>query len=107
MIFFRANNFNDLGIILGKLFRFDYFNTANLGRIYDLGLNQGNVILAILAIVFLLAAELMEEKQPVYNKLQKEPFLTKTIIYICLILAVMVFGIYGDNQAAQFIYFQF
>lgn len=106
-IFFRANNFNDLGIILGKLFSFNYFNMAYFGRIYELGLNQGNVILAVICVIFLLAAELTEEKQSVYNRLQKEPFLTKTLIYICFLLVVMVFGIYGDNQAAQFIYFQF
>lgn len=106
-IFFRANNFSDLRIILGKLFSFNYFNMASFGKIYDLGLNQGNIILAVISVIFLLTAELIEEKQPVYNKLQREPFLTKTLIYICLLLTVMVFGIYGDNQAAQFIYFQF
>ena len=106
-IFFRANNLNDLGVVLDKLFRFDYFNAVSFGRVYALGLNEGNVIFAVISIAFLLAAELLEERRSVYHKLQSEPFLTKTFAYIILVLVIMVFGIYGDKQAAQFIYFKF
>jgi D-alanyl-lipoteichoic acid acyltransferase DltB (MBOAT superfamily) len=106
-IFFRANNFGDLKIILGRLFSFDYFHFSNLKRILTLGLNASNLAVSFLLIILLLIAEYVEEHVPVYSKLQNEPYVIKSLAYTFVIIFIMVFGMYGDNQAAQFIYFKF
>jgi alginate O-acetyltransferase complex protein AlgI len=67
-VFFRANSFNDALILLGNITKLNinYYTSAILARdiniflkpfIFDGGLNQGNLLLSIVLIVFLLNIE--------------------------------------------------
>lgn len=102
LIAFRANSFEDLGIIYTKIFSFDYHLMT---AYYDLRTLKDlfPLLLALCAIVFLFLKELNEEngwlnKIPSYEKWWRPVFYT--------LLFVLLFTI-GNFNSNEFIYFHF
>ena len=105
-IFFRANSFSDAIILVGKL------NLNNLGhlyngKIYELGLVQSEFILASIAIVFLIIFEWTHKKINIQKTLTAQVLPVRWTIYLTVVFIILIFGVYGEDQISEFIYFQF
>ncbi len=102
-IFFRANTFSDSIIIVQNLLNFD----SNLKSIYNLGLPSHELDLGIIAVVLLLIFDAVHRKYNAIRLLNKAPFVIRSIFYVTIVFAIIIFGIYGDDSVSEFIYFQF
>lgn len=105
-IFFRANSVGDLKLILTKLFTwnmsfFSNFNTASLG------MDRFDLIVSAMFIALLMIYELLQEKMNIGTFLRKEPLVFRWAVYLAVITIIIVFGVYGDANSTQFIYFKF
>lgn len=105
-IFFRANNIDTLKIALGKLFT---FNTSfySMQGTEGLGMDSINIVISSGLILFLIIFEHIQEKADIGTVVANEPFIARWVVYSLLILSILLFGVYGDANSAQFIYFQF
>ncbi|MDO5518843.1 MAG: MBOAT family O-acyltransferase, partial [Clostridium sp.] len=106
-IFFRANSFTELKIILHNLFVFNPWMLTD-GSLYSLGLESKEFFAAIIGIIILIYTDNLQTKGSLIDRLSKQNFLFRWSIYISTILIILIFGIYGPGYSdAQFIYFQF
>lgn len=105
-IFFRANSLSDaMGIITTSF----YFNPQVFfdGAIFQLGLNEIQMAIAIGAMVVLLISSWLARKGSVRDVLLKQSLAMQWIL-LAGIFAILIFGMYGPAYDAQaFIYFQF
>ncbi len=105
-IFFRANTFKDALYILSKIFVFNPEIIIN-GELYKMGLEKPDFILAIIVIVFLLMVQLLQRKMNIIVELSRRNIVLRWGLYFILIYSIIIFGVYGDNEANEFIYFKF
>lgn len=108
-IFFRAPGTKDALMILKSMFRTNNFEIFFDGSLYRLGLDQRNFILMLLSIVLLLIVDICHNKGiRIRSWIARQNLWFRWSIYIALIEAVLVFGIWGVGyDKAAFIYFQF
>jgi alginate O-acetyltransferase complex protein AlgI len=108
-IFFRAPDLaTSLGIIQGIFAQWNPWIFID-GTLFELGLNQQNFVVAILSIFVLLCVSIISRigYNP-FNELNHQGIIFRWLIYFALIIAIIVFGIYGPGYSeTQFIYFQF
>ncbi len=105
-IFFRANSIGDIKLILSRLFTFNAsfltgFNTASLG------MDRTDLVVSALLIIILFIYELAMEKEKIGKSFRNSPLVLRWAFYLIVIAIIIVFGVYGDANGAQFIYFQF
>lgn len=105
-IFFRADSFGDLKLILTRLFTwnasfFAGFNTEGLG------IEKPELIVSLAAVVMLAVYETMQEKLSVGAVLRRSPAAARWAVYMAVIALIILFGVYGDANSTQFIYFKF
>jgi len=105
-VFFRANSFADAIYIIQNSFVFNP-EVFMSGDIYKLGLPWREFKIAVIAILVLFGANLLERKYNLLNLLRKQHFITRWAYYIALVLYILFYGVYGSNEQAPFIYFQF
>jgi len=105
-IFFRANNFKDAMHIVNGLFENNYIIlfTSNL---YKLGLIRSELIILAISIISLLIFEILNRRNNIQVILNRQPMFFRWITYLLIVFVLIIFGIYGDNDTSQFIYFQF
>ena len=101
-IFFRANSFTDAKYIISNLFNF-----SKSISLYKLGLTKNEFLIAIMSIVLLLLFDFIHKKYNSIAILNKIPFYFRSVIYVIIIFTIVIFGIYGDDNVSEFIYFQF
>mgnify|MGYP003667452434 FL=1 len=105
-VFFRANTLADAGYIVKNLFTFNPEVILD-GDIYKLGLVWREFKIAIIAILVLLGANILERKYNLLDLLRKQNLVIRWAFYLVLTLYVLFYGVYGSNEKAAFIYFQF
>lgn len=105
-IFFRAGNFTNLAVIFQKLFTFNRSFFSFTGAA-GLGMDKFDIVVSAVMVLFLIIVENIQEKVNVPEVLHKEPALTKWLVYCSAIIIILLFGVYGDANSSQFIYFQF
>lgn len=106
-IFFVAKSFSDaiyvikhIFVGLGNMGSFEYIKTTSL----SLGLNQTSMLVALFALAVLFVVELIQRKGSIIERLKSKPVVVRWACYYFLIIMIMAFGVYGQNN---FIYFQF
>ena len=108
-IFFRSADMAAAGDTIKRIFtQFDAESLA-LGKIDGLGLTLENLAVLLAAVLVLFAVSVWtEHDEKALEKTEKLSFVIRWTIYLALIFAVLIFGIYGPGyEASQFIYFQF
>jgi D-alanyl-lipoteichoic acid acyltransferase DltB (MBOAT superfamily) len=105
-IFFRANNLHDALTLISNINLSNISNITN-GKIYELGLIKPEFIVAIIAILLLTLFEWYHKKFNFQKRLSKQVLPIRWSFYLTIALVIIVFGIYGDDHVAEFIYFQF
>lgn len=78
-----------------------------MANVFELGLGAADFWIACLSIVFLLGGEWFMHYRPAKLAERKEPFLAKLSVYYAMIFIIIILGVYGDYDKAQFIYFAF
>ncbi|WP_417437573.1 MBOAT family O-acyltransferase [Idiomarina abyssalis] len=105
-VFFRANNLTDALILISNI---NFNNLSNLtnGKIYKLGLIKPEFMVALIAIFLLTLFEWFNKKYNFQLRLSKQILPIRWSFYLVVFFIIIVFGIYGDDQVAEFIYFKF
>lgn len=102
-IFFRANSLADSFTLISNI-GIDSFKTSN---IFELGLVKPELILCLITIVLLVVFEWTHKKHNMQKFLLKQILPVRWSFYLIIIFSILIFGIYGENQVSEFIYFQF
>ena len=106
-IFFRANTFRDAIGIIKNMFVFNPWILFD-GSLYNLGLDQKDFIVGILAILALTIVSLLRWNTRLIDLIGKQNIIVRWVFYFTFLYSILIFGIYGPGyEAQQFIYFQF
>ncbi len=106
-VFFRAPDVASAFGIFRRMWKETVFSDL-FDRNATYGLDTSNAILAAVAVLVLLVADILQEKMPLRQTLAKQNTLFRWAILLAGIFAVIIFGIYGPGyDAASFIYEQF
>jgi len=105
-IFFRAPSF-DIAMTLIKSIPTNNFIIFFTDDLYKLGLDRYQLVILTLAIITLLMLEIINRRKNLVVLLKNQLFVFRWMVYLSIIFIIIVFGVYGDNDTSQFIYFQF
>lgn len=105
-IFFRADSMGDTVFILNKLFTFDSSFFANM-KMAGLGMDKADLFVSFLLIALLMLYEYIQERVNLGAYLGKKPLVVRWAVYAAVFVLIIIFGVYGDANGVQFIYFQF
>ncbi|HEX2946904.1 MAG TPA: MBOAT family O-acyltransferase [Clostridia bacterium] len=105
-IFFRAASFGDLKLILTRLFTWNASFFANFNT-KGLGMEKPELIVSLAAVLLLAVYEIIQEKISVGAVLRRRPIAVRWAVYMAVIAVIILFGVYGDANSSQFIYFKF
>ncbi len=105
-IFFRSADMGEAAEAVKRIFT--SFNPSEL-KITDLGIDVANIIVLLSAVLVLIAVSIFQERdENMLKKAENMHFIARWAVYLVLIFAVLIFGVYGPGfEASQFIYFQF
>lgn len=109
-IFFRANSLGDAVHIITQMFNGggQWFDPATLAEaIKASGLGTINFAFAISAVVVMEVLQYLMSKQDLVEGFRRKPMFLRWVCYYALLLAVIIFGMYGSTHQIEFIYFQF
>ena len=101
MFIFRCDSFNQIGLLLSKLFQRENID------FFSLGLDLKNLILSVIFILIIFIIELITEykKINIIELINKQKLPIRWTIYIVIIFAILIFGKYGRGyNAKSFIY---
>ncbi|MCI8597699.1 MAG: MBOAT family protein [Lachnospiraceae bacterium] len=103
-IFFVVNGFRDAIVILRQM-----VSVWKTTPFFNLGLDMGNWIVLIVAILILFITDLLHERKlSIFLAVGRQEIWFRWILYLGLIWSIIMLGIYGiDYDSSQFIYFQF
>lgn len=104
-IFFRSANLKEAVEAIHRIFAL-FGGKMNVS---ELGIDVPNLVVLLVSVFVLFVVSLWEEKdEKALEKTEKSNFAVRWTVYLLLIFAVLIFGIYGSEyEASQFIYFQF
>lgn len=102
-IFFRAHSLADSLILINNIGKGSFKPT----NIFELGLVKQELILSLITIVSLVTFEWINKKHSMQNLLLKQSLPVRWSFYLIVVFIVLIFGVYGENQVSEFIYFQF
>lgn len=105
-IFFRANSFADATLLIRNI-NFTNIEVLTNGKIFELGLSKPEFILALIAVFLLIIFEWTHKKINFQQKLKEQFAVVRWSVYLVIIFTIVIFGIYGEGQVSEFIYFQF
>lgn len=111
-VFFRAGTLTNAINIFGNMFNLNIGDLVDSNMklnsmFYDLGLTEIEFKFAIGSIILLLIIEWIQSKGSLIERIKLEPLITRWLIYYGLIIIILIFGVYGDYDQSQFIYFAF
>jgi hypothetical protein len=105
-IFFRANTVTEAFSIVENLFVFNPSVLFGEG-LFNMGMDQKDFYISIISLFLLVAVHWFQRDRNLYLKLQQQWTPIRWGVYLGILLIVMIFGIYGNEKQADFIYFQF
>ncbi len=104
-VFFRADTIGKSIDIINTIFSFRVNDFSN--GLLNKAIDGKDLKVAFVVILILFVVELFQQKNDLYKILQRKNIIIRWSLYTMLILSIVVFGIYGDYDESQFIYFQF
>ena len=105
-MFFRANSLSDAMVLIKNLFDNNYILIFT-DEIYKLGLERSEFLYATISIILLLIFEQFRVKSKIVELLNSAPIVFRWGIYLLIVFTIIIFGVYGDQNTSEFIYFQF
>ena len=105
-IFFRANSLKDAIYIIKNIFIID-LNVFSDKSLHNLGLDEKDLYLSILLIIFLIIVQLYQKRMSIIDWILSKNIFLRWSIYFIAIYSIFTFGYYAQGESSQFIYFQF
>ncbi|WP_252730205.1 MULTISPECIES: MBOAT family protein [Flavobacteriaceae] len=105
-LFFRANSFADASIIIQNMFNNNFYELFGTD-LYLIGLKENEFLALFLSIIVLIGFELNHKKYNMVNWLNKQSIILRWSTYLAIAMVLTIFGVYGDDNVSEFIYFQF
>lgn len=107
-VFFRATSMWQAAGIIQESFKFTPWAFSN-GELFRQGLDQANMLVAVLGIALLIAIDIVNYKGIVVReKILSQGIWMRYLIGIAAVLTILILGIWGPGyDAASFIYQQF
>lgn len=107
-IFFRADNLHKAIVLIKRMFIINPWILFD-GSLLKIGLSGVEFAIAFSSILLLVLVDYMHvRKIEIRKTLQQQDIWFRWCIYLGMIFALLIFGVYGPKfDAAQFIYFQF
>jgi D-alanyl-lipoteichoic acid acyltransferase DltB (MBOAT superfamily) len=106
-LLFRADSMSQVLLALRRFCIFDLWSLSG-GRLFELGLDKPDMIVALASLLVLFAVDLAGRRCEVGDLVEKQVLPVRWLVYLLGVFAIIVFGIYGPQyEAAAFIYFQF
>ena len=108
-VFFRAQSIADAFAILASMFSVNNLWIFTDGTLLSLGLSTLEWVVLAGSIGVLWAVDIAHEHGVSLGaKLAQQPIVFRWLTYVCVIVFILLFGVYGVGfDAGQFIYFQF
>lgn len=106
-IFFRANSLSDSFTIVNGI-----FNNFDLGQVFNnetylVGFKINEFKIICIFIILLLLAEIAHSKRSLVERIKQQGVIFRWSFYTIIVLTIVIFGIYGERNIQEFIYFQF
>lgn len=101
-IFFRASTLSDATLLIKNIFRAE--TSWSVVLLNNVGFGVYTTFLSVAALALLIIVELIGRKQNILMWIRTKPLWSRWIIYYSLLLAIILFGEFNQQQ---FIYFQF
>ena len=106
-IFFRANSLLDAQkILVGILTNFDSSIIFDK-QTYLIGFKTNEFKIIVISIILLFIFERIHFKFNLISLLNKQGVIFRCFCYLIIVFSIVIFGIYGDRDIQDFIYFQF
>lgn len=107
-VFFRADTIPAALQVLTRIFTHTNIGTLFCPAFFSLGLDAADWVVTGISLSLLLCVDIFSRKYDLREKILQLPLTLRWGVYLLLILAIAVFGIYGpEYDNAAFIYFQF
>lgn len=112
-VFFRSNSISDAWYILLNMFKdlelSDLLNKRYIldSRYFELGLNMNQMRVTGISILFLISVELAQTKISLKRFMNNRHWSVWWSLIIFIVLGIAIFGVYGDLEVQEFIYFKF
>ena len=107
-VFFRASSVSQALLAIRRTFLVWNPGIFTDGTVFTLGLGAADFWAGAAAIAVLFAADALSQRWDLAAALEAQSALVRWPVYLLLIFAVLIFGIYGPQYSAgAFIYFQF
>ena len=107
-IFFRAPSLTSALQILKAMVTNSGITAFLRGPFPNLGLDKKDWIVLLISVCILWIISMLQKRGSVRDRIQKQNFVLRYMIYLVGIFTILIFGIYGPGySAAQFIYMQF
>ena len=100
-VFFRSNSIQDAIQIISNIFK------KPTTPAYNSAQEALEIFSLIIFIALLLVFEVAHKRFKILRFLNAQIFIFRWALYFVIIYVLILFGIYGENQASEFIYFQF
>jgi D-alanyl-lipoteichoic acid acyltransferase DltB (MBOAT superfamily) len=106
-VFFRANSIGDALYMVPRMFVPTPWVFTD-GTLLELGLTSAEITVTLVSIAAVALTDWLGMTRNVLKGLQHQPLYVRWGLYYALILAVAIFGHYGEGyDAADFVYFRF
>lgn len=106
-IFFRANSLLDAQkVLVGILTNFDLSLVFDK-QTYLIGFKTNEFKIITTSIIMLFVIERIHSKYNLISLLDRQGVIFRYFCYILIVFSIVIFGIYGDRDIQDFIYFQF
>lgn len=110
-IFFVATGgFSEAIQIIKRTFDFGHLSLHTLWdeSLYTYGLDRHGFTLSLILIALIWVVSMLQEKMVIRDEIAKQNIVFRWMMYLALIAAILIFGIYGPGyDAASFVYGQF
>lgn len=110
-VVFRAQNMSDAIYIYKSIVKSIFTKTGDVAwfssYMFSLGLNMPQMLAGLAAVIILIGVELTQTKKNLLSCMKKQHFSVWWIVIIIMVISILMFGMYGNLEAQQFIYFQF
>lgn len=109
MLMFNAKGLKAFVRMFLSIFEGSFLIGVKNGGLFSYGLDQKDFIVLLVGVVIMLVISILQERgHSIRAELAKKPLPVRWLVYIALIVAVIIFGAYGQNYGkVDFIYGQF
>ena len=106
-VFFRAESLSQSILMIKGLFTNQDVDSLVALRAFEIGMSVTAFCVLVLFIAMLCGFEWLHSKRNMSAQLRNQPIYIRWLAYYVIVMVLIIFGVYDNEQAQSFIYFQF